>query len=116
MGLSLESAGRDFRIVFRTFGIDIKDVSSEFNLFCCGKHPCFEQVPSTLSRFVVDVPQDTGSWSLDEHGLHLVLHGKEQVHGYQQCVTALTDRLFDAASPSFSLALQDFFPWWRKCG
>jgi hypothetical protein len=31
----------DFRIVFRTFGVDIAAVSKEFNAFCEGIHPLF---------------------------------------------------------------------------
>lgn len=29
----------DFRIVFRTFGVDIANVAREFNVFCEGRHP-----------------------------------------------------------------------------
>jgi hypothetical protein len=31
----------DFRIIFRTFGIDVEKVSEEFNIYCEGKHPLF---------------------------------------------------------------------------
>ena len=31
----------DFRIIFRTFGIDVEKVSEEFNIYCDGKHPLF---------------------------------------------------------------------------
>lgn len=34
----------EFNILFRTFGVDIENVCSEFNLFCTGRHPAF--VPS----------------------------------------------------------------------
>lgn len=31
----------DFRIIFRTFGIDVEKVSEEFNIYCEGRHPLF---------------------------------------------------------------------------
>lgn len=31
----------DFKIMFRTFGTDVKNIVSEFNLFCENKHPLF---------------------------------------------------------------------------
>lgn len=34
----------EFNILFRTFGVDIENVCSEFNLFCTGGHPAY--VPS----------------------------------------------------------------------
>ena len=36
---TLNDRGEDFRIVFRTFGVDIDRVCSEYNLFCEGNHP-----------------------------------------------------------------------------
>ena len=40
--LELQAQGRDFAIVFRTFGLDLEDtVLQEFNAFCTGKHPLF---------------------------------------------------------------------------
>ena len=35
----LADAGRDFSIVFRTFGSDLPEVIAEHNLFCEGRHP-----------------------------------------------------------------------------
>jgi hypothetical protein len=32
----------DFRIIFRSFGIDTPSVTSEFNMYCEGKHPFFQ--------------------------------------------------------------------------
>ena len=39
--LHLQKQGRDFAIVFRTFGSDIPEVAAELNLFCTGQHPCY---------------------------------------------------------------------------
>jgi hypothetical protein len=55
----------DFRIIFRTFGIDVEKVSEEFNIYCEGKHPLFpiEKNPTkiennskyhTVERIVMD--------------------------------------------------------------
>jgi hypothetical protein len=37
----LHKLGRDFAIVFRTFGSDMENVIWEFNKFCNGQHPCY---------------------------------------------------------------------------
>lgn len=34
-------ANVDFRLLFRTYGVDLGNVCTEFNLFCEGKHPIF---------------------------------------------------------------------------
>ena len=36
--------GRDFTIVFRSFGQDIPDVMEEMNMFCTGQHPFHPEV------------------------------------------------------------------------
>eukprot|EP00444_Apocalathium_aciculiferum_P011491 CAMPEP_0183461442 /NCGR_PEP_ID=MMETSP0370-20130417/139672_1 /TAXON_ID=268820 /ORGANISM="Peridinium aciculiferum, Strain PAER-2" /LENGTH=338 /DNA_ID=CAMNT_0025653407 /DNA_START=37 /DNA_END=1053 /DNA_ORIENTATION=+ len=113
--LKLESGGRDFRVVFRTFGTDTADVIKEFNVFCTGTHPCFPDVPESMSRFVLDPAMDTGKWMRDDDGIHLTLEGQPQQDGAEQCAAALNERLF-GASKRCSLALQDFFPFWRKQG
>lgn len=40
----LAKRGRDFRIVFRTFGIDLENVQDEWNAFCNGVHPGYPGV------------------------------------------------------------------------
>lgn len=40
----LAEMNTEFNILFRTFGVDIENVCSEFNLFCTGGHPAY--VPS----------------------------------------------------------------------
>lgn len=39
--LQLKRSGRSFSLVFRTFGTDLHEVSTEFNAFCEGRHPLF---------------------------------------------------------------------------
>ena len=36
--------GRDFTIVFRSFGNDIAEVMEEMNMFCTGLHPFHPEV------------------------------------------------------------------------
>lgn len=118
--LHLEEQERDFRIVFRTFGIDIADVISEFNLFCKGAHPCFPSVPSGLKRRAVTLPADSGEFYRDDAGLHLAMCAKvkgdvelvQMFHGHAGCAAAMHEKLF-GESPSFSMAVRDYFPFWR---
>ena len=37
----LKKSKREFSIVFRTFGLDLKSVVYEFNKFASGEHPCY---------------------------------------------------------------------------
>lgn len=37
----LKKLGRDFAVVFRTFGTDFDNMIWEFNKFCSGQHPCY---------------------------------------------------------------------------
>jgi len=39
--LELSKAGRDFRVIFRTFGVDLENVKEEWNAFCEGTHPSY---------------------------------------------------------------------------
>lgn len=94
--------------------LDKKELQ-EFNVFCTGTHPCFPDVPESMSRFVLDPAMDTGKWMRDDDGIHLTLEGQPQQDGAEQCAAALNERLF-GASKRCSLALQDFFPFWRKQG
>lgn len=42
--IELQSKGRIFTIIFRTFGLDFDDVIKEYNTFCEGKHPLFKEL------------------------------------------------------------------------
>jgi len=44
MIIDLSKKGREFAIVFRTFGTDMDNVQRELNLFCEGKHPLYPNV------------------------------------------------------------------------
>lgn len=47
----------NFRIVFRTFGVDIPSIAKEFNLFCEGRHPYFP-LPCPIDGTNVSYPYD----------------------------------------------------------
>ena len=71
--LRLHEEGRDFRLIFRTFGVDLPSVILEFNTFCAGGHPAFPHTPDGLRARAVQMPVDTGEWYRDSEGLHLAL-------------------------------------------
>jgi hypothetical protein len=120
----LEEEGRNFRIIFRTFGIDILDVIGEYNLFCSGRHPCFTDVIAEMEKRMVRLPQDSGEYFRDEAGLHLAMCTKQKdadelvqlVHGIEACADALDAKLFDKARPTLSMALRDYYKYWRSHG
>lgn len=74
-----QESGRDFHIVFRTFGIDAPEVAKEWNLFCDGAHPLF--TPSRPERTRgrrLELPRDSGVIHRTGLALHEQLH--EGVH------------------------------------
>ena len=42
--IKLREMGREFNIIFRTFGIDLPEVLEEFNVFCMGEHPLYPDI------------------------------------------------------------------------
>jgi hypothetical protein len=42
------SQGREFTLVFRSFGADVAEVVEEMNAFATGQHPCYPDVRATL--------------------------------------------------------------------
>lgn len=116
----LQQTGRNFRLIFRTFGSDIGDVIQEFNLFCEGRHPCFPGVPAELSKRAISLPHGSGEWFRDEGGFHLSLcmhcNGLQlvrQFHGNKQCAEALHRKLFGDPQ-TLTLALLDYHPHWKE--
>ena len=49
--IRLQQQGRDFSIVFRSFGTDSDCVIKEFNAFCQGKHPLLTENVSLFLKF-----------------------------------------------------------------
>jgi hypothetical protein len=78
----LVNTGRDFSLIFRTFGDmhDIKLVTKEFNQFCEGKHPQYQHVtiPEQIRKralYVTPDEQNTKVGYMFRHG-----HHTEQAH------------------------------------
>lgn len=118
--LHLHKEQRDFRIVFRTFGIDIMDVIKEYNLFCNGGHPCFPDVPADMASRTIHLPAGTAEVFRNDAGFQLAMsslyNGAELVHlhhGIPACAAALRTKLFDSPQ-TLSMAIRDCFPHWRK--
>jgi len=43
------SQGREFTLVFRSFGADVAEVVEEMNAFATGQHPCYPDVRAALT-------------------------------------------------------------------
>mmetsp|Transcript_9336 Transcript_9336/g.15378 ORF Transcript_9336/g.15378 Transcript_9336/m.15378 type:complete len:380 (-) Transcript_9336:5-1144(-) len=123
-----------FKILFRTFGVDIANVCEEFNTFCEGRHPAYKlqlkldgSDPSYPLDLRIQLPHFNGKLlrtSEDSDGLSLaylhrdktvrVVSGSSNVHN-----VVLRDWLglggVDASQQQESghvAALQDDFAWW----
>eukprot|EP01062_Namystynia_karyoxenos_P074517 TRINITY_DN71445_c0_g1_i1.p1 TRINITY_DN71445_c0_g1~~TRINITY_DN71445_c0_g1_i1.p1 ORF type:complete len:359 (+),score=127.36 TRINITY_DN71445_c0_g1_i1:36-1112(+) len=112
----LHDDGREFRIVFRTFGVDLPEVIHEFNAFCNGEHPCYPDVPKEFKERAVAQPVDTGEWYREADGtphLSLCEGGLVTVkHGWAESSAGLHAKLFGEGR-SLSFALRDYYPYWR---
>lgn len=62
----LQSQGRDFTIVFRSFGADVAEVVEEMNAFATGQHPSYPEVRMDGSDGQTDLrmsmPQNVGAF------------------------------------------------------
>ena len=95
----LEEEGRDYAIVFRTFGTDTKEVAEEWNLFCTGGHPLFPGMQTAEDR-TIHLPDGTGCFFRDARtpaGVHLSTVNAQGVvsisHGAEACQAAIAERL-----------------------
>jgi hypothetical protein len=64
MVIELDRREWDFRIIFRTFGVDIANIAKEFNMFCEGKHPLYPNVRMDGSDKIVAIPKDFNTFHL----------------------------------------------------
>eukprot|EP00941_MAST-03F_sp_MAST-3F-sp1_P002922 g2922.t1 len=130
---TLHQNGRDFGIVFRTFGIDLEEVCFEFNRFCEGKHPLSKGILLDGSDGGIDrrvsLPYGTGHWSRTkpfdvkgkhDDGISLTLVDEESkfvrnVKGAKQCLQSIEKYVF-GNSGARTLALQDDWPYWARNG
>eukprot|EP00755_Sulcionema_specki_P030654 Sspe_Gene.18629::Locus_6718_Transcript_1_1_Confidence_1.000_Length_1158::g.18629::m.18629 len=119
----LADEGRSFRIVFRTFGIDLPHIIKEWNAFCQGKHPDFPTFSSP--DHMVREPDGTATFWRDEAGIHLAFCGWEGgvssslshvtvAHGVHKCAAAINAKI--TTSPPYGLAIRDCYEWWDRSG
>eukprot|EP00981_Chlorochromonas_danica_P005804 scaffold1190_cov187-Ochromonas_danica.AAC.36 len=136
----------DFRIIFRTFGIDIIEIAKEFNMFCEGKHPFFQpKYPldgSQPDRYPRDlrlhlplghaVLRRTGQGPMDIHLAHLdssgslvtVTSGYQAIHeiimkDWLQLDSSSTEGNEDEdrkEKSRYTIAIRDDYQWWDKNG
>ena len=64
----LKKNKREFAIIFRTFGHELKEVIEEFNLFCRGNHPLFNGKHGT-PRIRFDGKSKSKDMIIDHHNL-----------------------------------------------
>eukprot|EP01034_Spumella_vulgaris_P023436 gene23436-29654_t len=123
-----------FRILFRTFGVDIPNVAYEFNLFCEGKHPYHSHsLGVKLDGSDVDYPHDLrlhlplGSGCLrrtgdGKDGMHLAYVDKNKAvqiaSGHSAVDRVISDTWFglnDPTSPPalHTAAIRDDFAHWH---
>eukprot|EP00944_MAST-04C_sp_MAST-4C-sp1_P015168 g15168.t1 len=119
---TLHQNGRDFGIVFRTFGIDLEEVCFEFNRFCEGKHPLSKGILLDGSDGGIDrrvsLPYGTGHWSRTkpfdvkgkhDDGISLTLVDEESkfvrnVKGAKQCLQSIENVHKDTSSTKWLLS------------
>ena len=69
--IKLQQEGRDFAIIFRSFGTDSDFVVKEFNAFCQGKHPLFNGERKSFPKVYFDGTHGSKNYmiSLEHCGL-----------------------------------------------
>lgn len=130
--LPRQKDGRDFAVVFRTFGDDIPLLVKEHNMYCRGEHPVFAtsdkmdgsdggvdrtvHLPVATGRFIrhADIPGVQGSGvhlatTIEEHGETVV----DAVTGYHACMDVLSAKIREGHR---TLAIKDHYPYWHTNG
>eukprot|EP00455_Lapot_gusevi_P015454 TRINITY_DN1782_c0_g1_i6.p1 TRINITY_DN1782_c0_g1~~TRINITY_DN1782_c0_g1_i6.p1 ORF type:complete len:808 (+),score=248.00 TRINITY_DN1782_c0_g1_i6:200-2425(+) len=130
----MQQQKREFRILFRTFGSDLPRIATEFNKFCEGKHPFFDNIHmdgtnGSLDRRLKDEAVGLFFRTSDEQdGVHLVLgSGLKAEHPSQDEFLQLRNQenspvitghstilpALDLALDShLTMGLRDHYDWW----
>lgn len=122
----LKEQKRKFSIVFRTFGLDGKEVASEFNAFCEGKHPLYPGVhfdgSNGSSDLRVEVPANFGAIKRDTKGNKVTLFKgsldvdktppAQKIENFQNIYDHV---VVHATRKGTSLAFRDDYPAWAAC-
>ncbi|KAL3136782.1 hypothetical protein ABBQ38_005496 [Trebouxia sp. C0009 RCD-2024] len=138
----LQSQGRDFTIVFRSFGDDISEVVEEMNAFATGQHPSYPEVRMDGSDGHTDLrmsmPDNVGAFyrsSTKSDGSALCLGASQMVMTAKQlslqeleACAAQSGRKLLTTFPEMRLAflhecgkrrinrafaLRDYYPFWK---
>lgn len=128
----------DFRIIFRTFGVDLANVVEEFNSFCEDRHPFFSPIhrldgshPLDRRDFRMILPHHSGKYlrtSDESSGLHFsyINHesmvysqsGAKQIFHYQMTEMFQYNRTKEENSISdgnhYVFAFVDDFSYWDR--
>ena len=70
----LKKNKKEFAIIFRTFGSELKDVVDEFNMFCRGSHPLFNGKHGT-PRIRFDGKSKSKDMLIDQHNMGYISRG-----------------------------------------
>jgi len=119
--LNLRAQGRDFALVFRTFGTDLPEVAEELEAFCTGSHPLYPGVRMDGTTDCPDYRLHTdmafGEFFRDAHGVQLTMRGPTgtclPVQGWAEVWRALDGML---SAGHRALGLRDYYPFWREQG
>eukprot|EP00123_Amoebidium_parasiticum_P020601 comp5338_c0_seq1/m.1323 comp5338_c0_seq1/g.1323 ORF comp5338_c0_seq1/g.1323 comp5338_c0_seq1/m.1323 type:complete len:465 (-) comp5338_c0_seq1:145-1539(-) len=113
-----------FRLVFRTFGDDLKSVIAELNRFCTGEHPDYPGV--SLPQLKVDPDGSVGSLFRSKEATCLVMgttekppslaHGMEFYHTHGLPIHvgygAIYEELCRLWGHTQCMGLTDYYEWW----
>ena len=69
--IKLQQEGRDFAIIFRSFGDDSEVVSQEFNAFCQGLHPIFDGSNPSFPKVYFDGTHGSKNYMITKDNLGL---------------------------------------------
>uniref|UniRef100_A0A7S4S472 Uncharacterized protein n=1 Tax=Alexandrium monilatum TaxID=311494 RepID=A0A7S4S472_9DINO len=142
--LHLQRSGLSFSLVFRTFGTDLREVAEEFNAFCEGRHPLYPGAafdgrdggpdyriafndPSAFGTFFRSSLCGKGDAlvygtlrqpKLGEAGLEMYADHAEfpYVRVVSGGIGAVFQDLRRRSRKPGTLALRDYFPFWRAQG
>eukprot|EP00602_Paraphysomonas_sp_CaronLab_P002377 CAMPEP_0185033676 /NCGR_PEP_ID=MMETSP1103-20130426/22865_1 /TAXON_ID=36769 /ORGANISM="Paraphysomonas bandaiensis, Strain Caron Lab Isolate" /LENGTH=331 /DNA_ID=CAMNT_0027570043 /DNA_START=39 /DNA_END=1034 /DNA_ORIENTATION=- len=117
--LVLSEQDIDYRIVFRTFGHDARSVAEEYNRFCTGTHPLFQEKGYAAPDKALDLSRGFKRLIRSASGPRLFMgidaenDEKELAHGLQPIYRYLRESL---RQNMHALSIRDDFSWWRDCG
>jgi len=129
MIIDLSKKGRQFAIVFRTFGTDMDNVQRELNLFCEGKHPCYPNVRFDGSGDSQDLrlykencgkiaynmkPKPKLRWGTirkpEDDEKQVIDSSTETIEGYRGVFHSIRSK----AMKGITIGISDDYMWWHE--